>query len=230
MGITKNRYLISLISLCMILLMGCGSTADPQQNGEIGLETDIPQDEGFETELDLQKNEEPETEVNLHEDEELSEWEELYDQWQENELETKLSFGNEIYSVSVVRRSGKDEEDIFMTYNFSLYDADRDGVLNLLTKEEHIITNNVLKAESGNRVTFYISDDSGCIKEIGFAATADEDDPVYFTVAYLFPYKDKGDVRMSFAGELAYEDWEGLMEIVNKNIAERPFDEINMLQ
>ena len=230
MGITKNRYLISLISLCMILLMGCGSTADPQQNGEIGPETDIQQDEGFETELDLQNNEEPETEVNLHEDEELSEWEELYDQWQENELETKLSFGKEIYSVSVVRRCGNDEEDIFMTYNFSLYDADREDVLNLLTKEEHIITNNVLKAEPGNRVTFYISDDSGCIKEIGFAATADEDDQVYFTVSYLFPYKDKGDVHMSFAGELAYEDWEGLMEIVNKNIAERPFDEINMLQ
>ena len=230
MGITKNRYLISLISLCMILLMGCSSKADPQQNAESGPETDIQQDEGFETELDLQKNEEPETEVNLHEDEELSEWEKLYEQWQENELETKLSFGKEIYSVSVVRRCGNDEEDIFVTYNFSLYDADRDDVLNLLTKEEHIITNNVLKAESGNRVTFYISDDSGCIKEIGFAATADEDDPVYFTVAYLFPYKDKGDVRMSFAGELAYEDWEGLMEIVNKNIAERPFDEINMLQ
>lgn len=230
MGITKNRYLISLISLCMILLMGCGSTADPQQNGEIGPETDIQQDEGFETELDLQKKEEPETEVNLHEDEELSEWEKLYDQWQENELETKLSFGKEIYSVSVVRRCGNDEEDIFMTYNFSLYDTDREDVLNLLTKEEHIITNNVLKAESGNNVTFYISDDSGCIKEIGFSAEADEDVPVYFRVAYLFPYKDKGDVRMSFAGELAYEDWKGLMEIVNKNIAERPFDEINMLQ
>lgn len=230
MGITKNRYLISLISLCMILLMGCNSKADPQQNAEIGPETDIQQDEGFETGLDLQKNEEPEAEVNLHEDEELSEWEKLYDQWQENELETKLSFGVEIYSVSVVRRCGNDEEDIFMTYNFSLYDTDREDVLNLLTKEEHIITNNVLKAEPGNRVTFYISDDSGCIKEIGFSAEADEDVPVYFRVAYLFPYKDKGDVRMSFAGELAYEDWKGLMEIVNKNIAERPFDEINMLQ
>lgn len=230
MGITKNRYLISLISLCMILLMGCSSKADPQQNAEIGPETDIQQDEGFETELDLQKNEEPEAEVNLHEDEELSEWEKLYEQWQENELETKLSFGKEIYSVSVVRRCGNDEEDIFVTYNFSLYDTDRENVLNLLTKEEHIITNNVLKAESGNNVTFYISDDSGCIKEIGFSAEADEDVPVYFRVAYLFPYKDKGDVRMSFAGELAYEDWKGLMEIVNKNIAERPFDEINMLQ
>lgn len=230
MGITKNRYLISLISLCMILLMGCGSMAGPQQNGEIGPETDIEQDEGFETELDLQKNEEPEAEVDLYEDEELSEWEKLYDQWQENELETKLSFGVEIYSVSVVRRCGNDEEDIFMTYNFSLYDTDIEDVLTLFTKEEHIITNNVLKAESGNNVTFYISDDSGCIKEIGFSAEADEDVPVYFRVAYLFPYKDKGDVRMSFAGELAYEDWKGLMEIVNKNIAERPFDEINMLQ
>ena len=230
MSIAKSRYIINLISLCMILLMGCSSKADPQQNAEIGPETDIQQDEGFETELDLQKNEEPEAEVNLHEDEELSEWEKLYEQWQENELETKLSFGKEIYSVSVVRRCGNDEEDIFVTYNFSLYDTDRENVLNLLTKEEHIITNNVLKAESGNNVTFYISDDSGCIKEIGFSAEADEDVPVYFRVAYLFPYKDKGDVRMSFAGELAYEDWEGLMEIVNKNIAEKPFDEINILQ
>lgn len=230
MGIAKNRYTISLISFCMILLMGCGSTADPQQNGEIGPETDTQQDESFETGIDSQKNEKLETEINLHEDEELSEWEKLYVQWQEKELETKLSFGEEIYSVSVVRRCGKDEEDIFMTYNFSLYDADRKDVLNLLTKEEHIITNNVLKAESGNNVTFYISDDSGCIKEIGFSAAADEDVPVYFRVSYLFPYKDKGDVRMSFAGALAYEDWKGLMEIVNRGIKERPFDEINILQ
>ena len=228
MGITKNRYLISLISLCLILLIGCSSKADPQQNEEIGPETDIQQDGNFETEIDSRKDEEFETEINLYEDEELSEWEKLYDQWQENELETELSFGKEIYSVSVVRRCGIDEEDIFMTYNFSLYDTDREDVLNLLTKEEHIITNNVLKAESGNSVTFYISDDSGCIKEIGFSAEADEDVPVYFRVAYLFPYKDKGDVRMSFAGELAYEEWTGLMEIVNKNIAERPFDEINI--
>lgn len=226
MSIAKSRYIISLISLCMILLMGCGSTAGPQQNGEIGPEADTQQNENFETEIGSQQDAELESEVHLNEYEELSEWEKLYDQWQENELETKLSFGNEIYSVSVVRRCGNDEEDIFMTYNFSLYDADREDVLNLLTKEEHIITNNVLKAEPGNRVTFYMSDDSGCIKEIGFSAEADEDVPVYFRVAYLFPYKDKGDVRMSFAGELAYEDWEGLMEIVNKNIAERPFDEI----
>ena len=230
MNIAKNKYVVLFISLCMILLIGCSSKADPQQNGEIGPETDIQQDEGFETELDLQKNEEPEAEVNLHEDEELSEWEKLYDQWQENELETELSFGKEIYSVSVVRRCGIDEEDIFMTYNFSLYDADREDVLNILTKEEHIITNNVLKAESGNSVTFYISDDSGCIKEIGFAVATDEDEPVYFTVSYLFPHKDRGDVHMSFAGELTYEDWKELMEIVNKSIAERPFDEINILQ
>lgn len=230
MNIAKNKYVVLFISLCMILLIGCSSKADPQQNEEIGSETDIQQDGNFETEIDSRKDEEFETEINLYEDEELSEWEKLYDQWQENELETELSFGKEIYSVSVVRRCGIDEEDIFMTYNFSLYDTDREDVLNLLTKEEHIITNNVLKAESGNSVTFYISDDSGCIKEIGFSAEADEDVPVYFRVAYLFPYKDKGDVRMSFAGELPYEDWEGLMEIVNKNIAERPFDEINMLQ
>ena len=228
MNIAKNKYVVLFISLCMILLIGCSSKADPQQNGEIGPETDIQQDGNFETEIDSRKDEEFETEINLYEDEELSEWEKLYDQWQENELETELSFGKEIYSVSVVRRCGIDEEDIFMTYNFSLYDTDREDVLNLLTKEEHIITNNVLKAESGNSVTFYISDDSGCIKEIGFSAEADEDVPVYFRVAYLFPYKDKGDVRMSFAGELAYEDWKGLMEIVNKNVAERPFDEINI--
>ena len=230
MGITKNRYIISLISLYMILLMGCGSTADPQQNAEIRPETDIQQNDESETVSDSQQNAEPESEVDLNEYEELSEWEKLYDQWQENELETKLSFGEEIYSVSVVRRCGNDKEDIFMTYNFSLYDADREEVLTLFTKEEHIITNNVLKAELSNRVTFYVSDDSGCIKEIGFAATADEDDPVYFTVSHLFPYKDMGDVSMCFAGELAYEDWKGLMEIVNKNIAERPFDEINILQ
>ena len=54
----------------------------------------------------------------------------------------------------------------------------------------------------------------------------DEKDPVYFTVSYLFPYRDRGDVRMSFAGELAYEDWKELMEIVNRGIAENPFDEI----
>lgn len=62
------------------------------------------------------------------------------------------------------------------------------------------------------------------------AAAADENGPVYFTVSYLFPYKDRGDVRMSFAGELAYEDWKELMEIVNKSMAEKPFDEINILQ
>lgn len=136
MNITKNKYVVILISLYMILLTGCGSTANLQQN------------------------------------EELSEWEKMYEQWQEKELQTKLSFGEEIYSVSVVRRCGNDEEDIFMTYNFSLYDADREDVLNLLTKEEHIITNNVLKTTMSNSVTLYISDDSGCIKEIGFAAAA----------------------------------------------------------
>ena len=216
-GIT-NKYIIILISLCMLLFTGCGSMTDAQQNEESGKEADA------------QQNEEPGKEADLQQNEELSEWEKLYDQWQGKELETKLSFGKEIYSISVVRRCGNDAEDIFMTYNFSLYDTDREDVLKLLTKEEHIITNNVLKAESSNRVTFYISDDSGCIKEIGFAAAADGDDPVYFTVSYLFPYKDRGDVHMSFAGELAYEDWKELMEIVNKSIEEKPFDEINILQ
>lgn len=199
MDITKNKYVMILISLCVILLTGCGSMLDSQ-------------------EADLQQNEE------------LSEWEKLYDQWLGEELETKLSFGKEIYSVSVVRRCGNDDESIFMTYNFSLYDADREDALKLLAKEEHIITNNVLKAWMSNSVTFCIADDSGCIKEISFPATADEASPVYFTVSYLFPYKDRGDVCMSFAGELAYEDWKELMEIVNKCIAEKPFDEINILQ
>ena len=217
MNITKNQYTIILLSLYMLLLTGCGSTVDLQQNGELGKEVDLQQNEELGKEVDLQQNEE------------LSEWEELYEQWQGKELETKLSFGEEIYSVSVVRRCGNEDEGIFMTYNFSLYDADREDALKLLTKEEHIITNNVLKADLNNRVTFVISDDSGCIKEIGFAAVADEDDPVYFTVSYLFPHKDKGDVSMSFAGELAYEDWKGLMEIVNKCMAERPFDEISII-
>ena len=214
MKITKNKYVVILISLCMTILTGCSRMVDSQQNEEVREETN------------LQQNEELVDEANPQQNEELSEWEKLYDQWQEKELETKLSFGEEIYSVSVVRRCGNDDEDIFMTYNFSLYDTDREDVLNLLTKEEHVITNNVIKADMSNRVTFYISDDSGCVKEIGFAAAADEGEPVYFTVSYLFPYKDKGDVRMSFAGELAYEDWKELMEIVNKSIAEKSFDEI----
>lgn len=230
MDITKKIYISILISLCMLLFTGCSRMVDPQQNKGIGLETDAQQNEGLEIEANPQQNAELESEDNLNDDAELNEWEKLYEQWQEKELETKLSFGEEIYSVSVVRRCGNDEEDIFMTYNFSLYDADREDVLNLLTKEEHTITNNVLKAEPSNSVTFYISDDSGCIKEIGFSAAADEDIPVYFRVSYLFPYKDRGDVRMSFAGELAYEDWKELMEIVNKSIAEKPFDEISILQ
>ena len=218
MDITKKIYISILISLCMLLFTGCSRIVAPQQNEELVEEADSQQNEGLIEEANLQQNEE------------LSEWEKMYEQWQEKELQTKLSFGKEIYSVSVVRRCGNDDEDIFMTYNFSLYDADREDVLNLLTKEEHIITNNVLKTTMSNSVTLYISDDSGCIKEIGFAAAADEDGPVYFTVSYLFPYKDKGDVRMSFAGELAYGDWKELMEIVNKCIAEKPFDEISILQ
>lgn len=191
MDITKKRYMIALIGLCMTLLTGCGGTARPQRNGE------------------------------------LSEWEKLYEQWQEKELETRLSFGKEIYSVSVERICGNDVEGISVAYNFLLRDAaDREEVLSLLSKEEHILTNNVLKAEMNNSVTFCIVDDSGCIKEIGFPAAVDEKDPVYFTVSYLFPYRDRGDVRMSFAGELAYEDWKELMEIVNRGIAENPFDEI----
>ena len=218
MNITKNKYVVILISLCMLLFTGCSRIVAPQQNEELVEEADSQQNEGLIEEANLQQNEE------------LSEWEKMYEQWQEKELQTKLSFGKEIYSVSVVRRCANDDEDIFMTYNFSLYDADREDVLNLLTKEEHIITNNVLKTTMSNRVTLYISDDSGCIKEIGFAAAADENEPVYFTVSYLFPHKDKGDVRMSFAGELAYGDWKELMEIVNKCIAEKPFDEISILQ
>ena len=212
MDITKNKYIIILIGLCMLLLTGCVSMTYPQQNEELGKEDNLQQIEEVVEEADVQQNEE------------LSEWEKLYEKWQGKELETKLSFGKEIYSVSVVRRCGND--DVFMTYNFSLYDADREDALKLLTKEEHIITNNVLKSVMSNRVTFYISDDSGCIKEIGFPAAADEDVPVYFTVSYLFPHKDRGDVSMSFAGELAYEDWKELMEIVNKSMAEKPFDEI----
>lgn len=228
MDITKNK--IILIGLCMILLTGCGSMVDLQQNEELVTEVDSQQNTEYETEADLQQNEELGEQADLQQNEELSEWEKLYDQWQGKELETKLSFGKEIYSVSVERRCGNDDEGIFMTYNFSLYDADREDTLSLLTKEEHIITNNVLKAEMSNSVTFCIVDDSGCIKEIGFPTAADEASPVYFTVSYLFPYKDRGDVRMSFAGELAYEDWKELMEIVNKSIAEKPFDEINILQ
>lgn len=158
-------------------------------------------------------------------DDKLSEWEKLYEQWQGNELETKLSFGKEIYSVSVERRCG-DDEDNSLTYAFSLRDADREEILGLLTREEHILTNNVLKVDMGNSASFCIVDDSGCIKEIGFPATADGTAPVYFTVSYLFPYRDKGDVRMSFAGELAHEDWKELMEIVNRGMAEESFDEI----
>ena len=206
MNTTINKYAIILISLCMILLTGCGSMVDPQQNEELGKEADLQQNE------------------------ELSEWEKLYDQWQGKDLETKISFGKEIYSVSVVRRCGNESEDIFMTYNFSLDDTDREDALKILAKEEHIITNNVLKTQLGDSVTFCIADDSGCIKEIGFPAAADETGPVYFTVSYLFPYRDRGDVRMSFAGELVYEDWKELMEIANRSMAEKPFDEINILQ
>lgn len=212
MDTTKNKYILILVSLCMILFTGCGSMTYSQQNEELGKEDDLQQIEEVVEEADLQQNEE------------LSEWEKLYEKWQGKELETKLSFGKEIYSVSVERRCGND--DVFMTYNFSLYDADREEILNLLTKEEHIITNNVLKSVMSNSVTFCIADDSGCIKEISFPATVDEASTVYFTVSYLFPYKDRGDVCMSFAGELAYEDWKELMEIVNKSMAEKPFDEI----
>lgn len=230
MDFIKNKYKIILIGLCMILVTGCGSMDDPQQSAGGGTEVDPQQNEELGEEVDPQQNEEHGEETDPQQNEELSEWEKLYDQWQGKELETKLSFGEEIYSVSVERRCGNDDEDIFMTYHFSLYDADREDALKLLTKEEHIITNNVLKAEMSNSVTFCIADDSGCIKEIGFPTAADEASPVYFTVSYLFPYKDRGDVCMSFAGELEYEDWKELMEIVNKCIAEKPFDEIDVLQ
>lgn len=163
--------------------------------------------------------------VDSQQSDESSEWEKLYEQWQENELEIKLSFGKEIYSVSVERRCG-DGEGNSLTYAFSLYDTDREEALGLLTKEELILTNNVLKVDMGNSASFCIVDDSGCIKEIGFPATADGTDPVYFTVSYLFPYRDKGDVRMSFVGELAHEDWKELMGIVNRSMAEESFDEI----
>lgn len=228
MDITKNK--IILIGLCMILLTGCGNMVDPQQNAGGGTEVDPQQNEELGEEVDPQQNEEHGEETDPQQNEELSEWEKLYDQRQGKELETKLSFGEEIYSVSVERRCGNDDEGIFITYNFSLYDADREDTLSLLTKKEHIITNNVLKAEMSNSVTFCIADDSGCIKEIGFPAAADEASPVYFTVSYFFPYKDRGDVCMSLAGELEYEDWKELMEIVNKCIAEKPFDEIDVLQ
>lgn len=213
-----NKYIIILISLCMFLLTGCGSMVVLQQNGELGKEVVTQQNEELEKEAELQQNEE------------LNEWEKLYEQWQGKELETKLSFGEVIYSVSVERRSGNYDEGIFMTYNFSLNNTEREDVLKLLTKEEHVVKNNVLKAEMSNSVTFCIADDSGCIKEVGFPATTDETGSVYFTGSYLFPYKDKGDVCMSFAGELAYEDWQELMEIVNKCIEEKLFDEINILQ
>lgn len=228
MDITKNK--IISIGLCMIMLTGCGSMVDPQQNAGLGEEVDPQQNEDLGEEVDLQQNVGLGEEADLQQNEELSEWEKLYDQWQGKELESKLSFGKEIYSVSVERRCGNDDEGIFMTYNFSLYDTDREDTLSLLTKEEYIITNNVLKAEMSNSVTFCIADDSGCIKEIGFPTAADEASPVYFTVSYLFPYKGRGDVCMNFAGELGYEDWKELMEIVNKCIAEKPFDEINILQ
>ena len=41
MNTTKNKYIVILISLCMILIIGCGSKADSQQNEQIGPETDI---------------------------------------------------------------------------------------------------------------------------------------------------------------------------------------------
>lgn len=163
--------------------------------------------------------------ADAQQDAKRSEWEKLYEQWQENELETKLSFGKEIYSVSVERRCGDDEGNS-LAYVFFLRDADREEMLGLLTREEHILTNDVLKADMGNSASFCIVDDSGCIKEIGFPAAADETAPVYFTVSYFFPYRDKGDVRMSFAGELAHEDWQELMQIVNRGMAEESFDEI----
>lgn len=230
MDIKKNKNVIIIISLCMFLLTACGSMVVMQQNEELGKEVVTQQNEGLEKETEFKQNEGLEKEADLQQNERLNEWEKLYDQWQGKELEIKLSFGEEIYSVSVERRTGNDDEGIFMTYNFSLNDTEREDVLNLLTKEEHVITNNVLKAEMNNSVTFCIADDSGCIKEIGLSAAADETGPVYFTVSYLFPYKDRGDVRMSFAGELEYEDWKELMEIVNKSIEEKPFDEINILQ
>lgn len=230
MDIKKNKNVIIIISLCMFLLTACGSMVVMQQNEELGKEVVTQQNEGLEKETEFKQNEGLEKEADLQQNEELNEWEKLYDQWQGKELETKLSFGKEIYSVSVVRRSGNDDEGIYMTYNFSLTDTEREDVLNLLTKEERVITNNALKALMSNSVTFCIADDSGCIKEIGLSAAADETGPVYFTVSYLFPYKDRGDVRMSFAGELEYEDWKELMEIVNKSIEEKPFDEINILQ
>ncbi len=86
----------------MTLFTGCGNMGNPEQS------------EGLGREADLQQNEE------------ISEWEKLYDQWRGKELETKLSFGREIYSVSVVRRCGNEDEDTFMTYNFTLDDAGRE--------------------------------------------------------------------------------------------------------
>lgn len=174
---------------------------------------------------DLQQTGGPEGETDPPQNSGLSEWEKLYEQWQESALETKLSFGKEIYSVSVERRCGNGDG-ISLTYAFPLRDTDREEALGLLGREEHILTNNVLKTDMGNSASLCVVDDSGCIKEIGIPAAADDPGPVYFTVSYLFPYRDKGDVRMSFAGELAHEDWENLMEIVNRGMAETSFDEI----
>lgn len=159
-----------------------------------------------------------------------TEWEQLYDRWQEGACETAFSLGTEIYSVGVARRCGQDSGAIAITYQFSLDADEKEEAVRLLGEKERTVTNDVLKAVlPDNSITFTIADDSGCVKEVGIPAASEEGEPLYFTVSYLFPYRGQGDVRMSFAGELSYEEWQSLARIVEKGMASREFDEIDLL-
>lgn len=223
--ITRKVSVLLLFSLCLALLSGCGDTEQSGQQSEqqssiaeqsseapvIADEQPVQQESGDTAQDDSQ------------EEEVLSEWEELYERWQEGPCETEFSLGSEIYSVSAQRNWEADGEGVSVTYEFELDDAEKENAVKLMTQEEHKISNDVLKEDmTSDSVKLVVADDSGCVKEIGIPAAAEEGSPVYFVVYYLFPYKDKGDVRISFAGELAYEEWKELVELVDNGIKARP--------
>lgn len=223
--ISRRVSILLLLGLCLTLLPSCGGTEPPQQqSGQQSSAAEQPSEAPVAESQQAEQQESADmAEDDLQEEEELSEWEELYERWQEGPCETELSLGNEIYSVSAQRHWGADGEGISVTYEFVLDDAEKEKAVELMTQEEHKISNNVLKADmTSDSVKFVVADDSGCVKEIGIPAAADEGNPVYFVVNYLFPYRDKGDVSISFAGELAYEEWKELAELADSGIKARP--------
>ena len=73
---------------------------------------------------------------NLYNHEDSTEWEQLYDRWQEGACETAFSLGTEIYSVGVARRCGQDSGAIAITYQFSLDADEKEEAVRLLGEKE----------------------------------------------------------------------------------------------